>query len=74
MKKTRSRKSRDTVSVRQSTTQLPAHQNSLMAARANGLYAQHFIQSTSVDSCRQCKMWLKPENRKDPLTMIYVTY
>ncbi len=32
-----------------------------------------FIQSTFVDSCRQCKMRLKPENRKDPLTMIYVT-
>jgi hypothetical protein len=32
-----------------------------------------FIQSTFVDSRRQCKMQLKPENRKDPLTMIYVT-
>jgi hypothetical protein len=32
-----------------------------------------FIQSTFVDSRRQCKMRLKPENRKDPLPMIYVT-
>ncbi len=38
------------------------------------VYRRHtFIQSTFVDSRRQCKMRLKPENRKDLLTMIYVT-
>ncbi len=39
----------------------------------NGLYAPLFIQSTFVDSRKQCKMRSKPENSKDPLTMIYVT-
>jgi hypothetical protein len=34
----------------------------------NTLFSQHL-----VDSRRQCNMRLKPENRKDPLTMIYVT-
>jgi hypothetical protein len=32
------------------------------------VYTRHtFIHSTFVDSRRQCKMRLKPENRKDPI-------